>query len=1017
MTHVGGRHDQEHSRAGDRAFETKLNIYLSKILNQELGLQSISETRKGKDRPDILIFVGGLKILIEGSYSKQDAINDVKTKIEKGFADIGIALHYKGDIPDDVESEVIEQLKKSKFDFRLFKAKDLSNTLIPFVSANNKQKTTVPESDWSEIDVIGLASYIRSDIYDVLVKEELVGKTVQEIEEATKDFAHQLRGIDKNLKMAEKLYSVFYQLYGLHVGDHKLIAGLIYAKSFLAMLLSVAFYQSVQPHFSELSSLNNLIGKFGNKEGITRAFRTIRKIDYQPIYDVTLQVVEALPSEVFDAPISLGSKLGSNHTLLKRDFSGKIYHRVVGDANLRKGFATYFTTIPASYLLSYLSVFSTYKPLSNAESIRVCDLTCGSGTLLTAAYSALEDLYKIEKFEEGEINLDAFHKKVLEDNIWGLDALRYALQIASLNLVFHNPSISLKKMNFYSIPLGKSDKSGKGGIELGSLRYIRTGTLPDYFSVNDTAEQTSAIDNKQTDNGNSSSSDGITLPSDFDLIIMNPPFTRATGREGKKGGGLFGFIVNDDIRESVLSEYEKIRRSVNESLERIGSKYLEEFKGGSFGGIGQAGEGALFLYLAFQHLNNNSGRIAFVLPKSVLSGASWFLIRTLLLEKFHLEYVVVSYDKEHGYNFSESTDLSECLIIARKTEPSIEHLTKFVMLLKKPVTSFEAIALAKSILKRNNDGGGIVETDNAFASTYEVLRNELKENIDNWGRFVSFPSVRMLRIINDLNRGKLFGAKIPVAKLGDISTMGIDAHQFHDICRVTNKEVSGRRAILYGGEEDNRTYMRGKYNAYVIAKDQKADEAFERIFKEKSSYLLVPDRIRLNTAHIISMMIPTRVLSNIFYAVKLDRSESDSRYKAICVWINSTFGLLSILANRQETEGAWIRLKMSHWRLQTVLDVTKLSEKTINKLAEIFDKYGAKKMKRIPQQYDYNNNNVDETRMNLDREVLEALGIKISNEKLNELYRVIYESFDQWFKVDKAEVEIKGLKQEVLDST
>jgi hypothetical protein len=35
---------------------------------------------------------------------------------------------------------------------------------------------------------------------------------------------------------------------------------------------------------------------------------------------------------------------------------------------------------------------------------------------------------------------------------------------------------------------------------------------------------------------------------EFDLIIMNPPFTRATGRGGRKGGGLFGFILDEEVR-------------------------------------------------------------------------------------------------------------------------------------------------------------------------------------------------------------------------------------------------------------------------------------------------------------------------------------------------------------------------------------------------------------------------------------------------------------------------------------
>jgi tRNA1(Val) A37 N6-methylase TrmN6 len=41
----------------------------------------------------------------------------------------------------------------------------------------------------------------------------------------------------------------------------------------------------------------------------------------------------------------------------------------------------------------------------------------------------------------------------------------------------------------------------------------------------------------------------FTIPNEFDLVIMNPPFARATGRteshgEGSESRGLFGFIAN-----------------------------------------------------------------------------------------------------------------------------------------------------------------------------------------------------------------------------------------------------------------------------------------------------------------------------------------------------------------------------------------------------------------------------------------------------------------------------------------
>ena len=97
---------------------------------------------------------------------------------------------------------------------------------------------------------------------------------------------------------------------------------------------------------------------------------------------------------------------------------------------------------------------------------------------------------------------------------------------------------------------------------------------------------------------------------------------------------------------------------------------------------------------------DEGGKIAFVLPKSLFSGVSWYLARTLLFDKFHIEYIIVSYDPKNGYNFSESTSLSEALIIARRTRERNEmEPTTCILLIRKPKTSLEARALAMNIIR------------------------------------------------------------------------------------------------------------------------------------------------------------------------------------------------------------------------------------------------------------------------------------------------------------------------------
>ena len=823
-------------------------------------------------------------------------------------------------------------------------------------------------------------------MYEFIIKEQELIEVSLNIENESNNFADRLVHIDKTKNIVKNLYDIFYRLYGLSVGDYNKIAELIYSQSYLAILLSTAFYQSVQPHLKKkdgepLRSIRLLIEKYGKKDGLRKAFQDIIDIDYKPIYNTALSVIDTLPEDnLLDNVINLGIKLGSDSSLLKRDISGRIYHRIIGEWSIRKNFATYFTTIPAAYLLSDLTVFSEFHPMKDPENIKVCDFACGSGTLLNAAYSSLEDLYTIEQFKVGEMDLNDFHRKLLENNFWGFDALRYALQIASLNLVFHRPEVSLRNMNFFAIPLGVIGdfKRKEKNVVLGSLKFLKANNLIKFFEIDEIAKRSSTLDTLKTDEK---------IP-DFEYIIMNPPFTRATGRGGKEGGGLFGFILDVEIREDVLKEYSKLRNYVKERLLKIGEKYLEQFKEVSFQGIGAAGEGLLFIFLAFQYLKEN-GKIAFVLPRSLLSGTSWFLARTLLLERFHIEYVIVSYDKDQGYNFSESTNLSEVLVVARKTNSTENKPTKFVMLLKKPQTSFDAKALASAITKDMF----YVDTDTSSAYINVVSKEEISNNVDNWGKFVSFPNTKIIKFIENLEKGELFGSELPMIQLTKIATIGIDRHEFSNNFKVTKKQVPHSYSILYSGKEEQRTYMFTNFNAYAIPKNDSADS----IFNNFSSILLVPDRIRITTSHIISLIIKYPTLSNVFYAVRLKNDQDEKKYKALCVWLNSTFGMLTAFANREETEGAWISLKLSHWRLLKVLDIEKLNKNNIEKLAKIFDAYKSEDFGRIPSQYNLSKNN--KCKFEFDKEILNALEIKYDEKELMNIYNDIYQSFNQWFSI------------------
>jgi hypothetical protein len=1011
------------STCSDKVYEGEVNVRISDIFSKEFGLNCNPERPSGRRRPDIRCYYRGFNIVIETSYNKNDAEKDAKKRIEEDGFDIAIALWLKeGDryYKDLSVDQLEEAIRSSKFDVTLIPPPPRQG-LLKFIT--KRVHANLSAGWFVDVDLNFVKDLITSSIEYLIAEEEVEGM-ISEVNNRLANFIMALRDQPENVWQG--IYDVLYRLYGLRLTEVR-DSEVIFGQAGLSILLSSTFYEHVRA-LHGLGSLSEYVKEYGPIEGLRKALNDLLRIDYKTAIETTDEILRRLPPDVAGAVnrlVELGMKIAQDRYLLRRDFAGRIYHRIVGDIVHRKGFATFYTEVPAAYLLATLAVNvllgTDVKPITKLSkeevqgaidkisSVKVCDFACGSGTLLTAAYSALIDLASaIRQYHRLSVNLDDVGKKLIEDGVYGIDALKYASQITAINLALMGPPGKITKENVFTIYLGilNDPKAPYKGPWLGSLEMLNNskhvGGILAYIEggLRGTVEKVSVSGVEGT----------FVVPDNFDLIIMNPPFTRATGRTktyGEEGErGLFGFVADEKARQNLLNRLKDVRDRVRQSLIENARAYRDTFpniirevidgKGDldAYLSIGQAGEGLLFLYLAHRFIRDG-GVIAFVLPRNLLMGVSWFLARVLLATKYHLKYVIVSSDPENGYNFSEGTSLSEVLIVAKRQDKhSPDEETVFINLLRKPRTGLEAVYLANMIMDGLAESRGSQFFSIGNAVIYKVKRADLIMNVDNWGRFVAFPDIELIQYAMDLinnNEIKLGGTKIqvPMTRLNDIIiSIGIDRHQYHNLFNVSTAPRSDYPyPVLHGGGEEVRRSMIVKPNAYAQPKESRASE----IYRNLSGSVLLPDRVRWNTMHVSALYSETPVLSNIFYAVRLrvDENIRNLAEKAIVLWLNSIWGLLTIFINREETGGLFTSLKMSQWKLLPVLNVTALSIDKLKCLAETFDKYASAQFlvsERLIDQLESGN------RINMDADIAKCLGMCVGNQELNEL-RELYRRF------------------------
>jgi hypothetical protein len=440
---------------------------------------------------------------------------------------------------------------------------------------------------------------------------------------------------------------------------------------------------------ASVRSLEELCGTSGglSKSAILIEWRKILKVNYWPIFDIARRILEIIPADncktLVERLAETANKLLENRLMRSHDLTGAVFQRLIAD---RKFLAAYYTTPASAALLVGLAITSN-KPLaeeawSNAEDVktlRIADFACGTGTLLSTAYQRVGQLHELAGGDA-----ETLHPDMMASSLIGCDVFPAASHLTASMVSGTHPTVKYKQSSILTVAYGKQPD---GGIALGSLDLLDPQRKFEILTI--TAKAAGGMGETEKETWSS-------LPhASFDVVIMNPPFTRSTGHEGKKIG------VPNPMFAAFSSSAEE---------QRLMAKATKRLTDGT-SAHGNAGEASIFLVLANLKLKT-SGVLALVMPLSLMSGDAWEDSRALLAKNYS-DLVLVSISGADGaeLSFSADTDMGECLVIGRKAKTGSKRAT-FVILKERPRLQLLGASAARQIhqlitekhLKRLEDG-------------------------------------------------------------------------------------------------------------------------------------------------------------------------------------------------------------------------------------------------------------------------------------------------------------------------
>ena len=867
-------------------------------------------------KPDILITAPGRSpVVIEAEYMPAaTAEPEATSRLGLEVAEDGriieavIALRYPDELGD--AHDLHAALASARLSYCLF-------------TEGADAPVRFPESGWLEGAVEDIADMVRL----VSVPQRAVEDAATMLEEGIERAAKLLDEVDR---LRPGVAADIARLLGMsNVPQTRRMACAIIANA-------LVFHGRIAGMHPQVKSLAMVCGDgVPNPQGeVLAAWGDILKINYWAIFAIARDILTQLPAtdaaNILRRLRDTAQAVNAAGVDNAHDLTGRVFQTLIAD---RKYLATYYTLPASAALLARLAVAKLEGvDWSSAQAIgklKVGDFACGTGALLSAVYEQIA-----ARHERAGGDPAALHKVMMEEVLYGCDVMPSAVHITGATLSGVEPSVGFARSRLYTLAYGRQDG---GDVKIGSLELMRSSAALTLFNTSEPARRTGSI-------GEETAAQIIAdIPdNDYDLVIMNPPFTSDTkhrdAEDGVLNAAFAAFEATDTDQEDMAK---RLKRLANDTTYH-----------------GHAGLGSAFAALANRKVRPG-GVVAFVLPFTAINGSSWAKFRELLAKQYTDVTVVSIVASGYEMSFSSETGMAECLVVGRKRaqHSKLSNRGIFISLRRKPSSFADAQELSKVVLssrrvRRLEDGPyGGVPIHCGDAESGEILDAPVDSHKSGWGaaRILDFS---VTQVAHSLANGTLWlpgepkGHNLKTTRLQHIGRRGIHHWQLIDPA-MKGAFIKGPPSAtatfpsLWNHNAKNETRMVCAPDSQMYVRTGMEDDA-ARLWATASRAHVSLD-FRYNSQPLAVAFTEQKTIGGTAWP---NVTLFDPRFDyAFAVWSNSTLGLLSHWwhANRQQSGRG--RTTISAVSSLPVLDFRALNTMQLRKAEQIFKAFRNKELK------------------------------------------------------------------------